>query len=149
MLVSNIWIKYFIVDLNQNSRVLLATTLGKTQGFAFLSFPSVIHLSFYCTVFQDVEVSLYLGVQAHPAAVQGVFAESWGATHVVLPCGGVDHFQGLVADRPVHAEVRCLAWLPGLSVANTWNTPKCFHTSALIFSLSVLERSKQGWAVFV
>lgn len=65
------------------------------------------------------EASQYLGVQAHPAAVQGVFAEPRGATHVVFPRGGVDHFQGLVTDRPVHTEVWCLARLPGLSVANT------------------------------
>lgn len=60
---------------------------------------------------------LYLGVEAHPAAVKGVFAESWRAAHVILPRGCVDHLQRLIADRPVHTKVWCLARLPGLSIA--------------------------------
>lgn len=64
---------------------------------------------------------VYLGVQAHPAAVEGVLAEARGAAHVVLARGGVDHLQGHVAHRPVHAEVRCLARLPGLCVTYSWN----------------------------
>lgn len=63
-------------------------------------------------------LSSYLGVEPHPAAVEGVFAEARGASHVVLPCGGVDDLQGLVAHRPVHAEVGRLPGLPSLRVAN-------------------------------
>lgn len=65
-------------------------------------------------------LSQYLGVEAHPAAVQGVLAEPRGSTHVVLPRGGVDHLQGLVTHRPVHTEVGRLARLPGLRVADSW-----------------------------
>ena len=62
----------------------------------------------------------YLGMQAHPAAVEGVFAEAGGAAHVVLPRGGVDDLQGLVAHRPVHAEVGGLARLARLRIADAW-----------------------------
>ena len=62
----------------------------------------------------------YLGMQAHPAAVESVFAEAGGTAHVVLARGGVDDLQGLVTHRPVNTEVRGLAWLTRLRVADAW-----------------------------
>ena len=66
---------------------------------------------------RHVRSVLYLAVQAHPAAVEGVFAQPRRSTQVVFPRGGVDHLQGLVAHRPVHAEVGGFAGLASLCVA--------------------------------
>lgn len=67
---------------------------------------------------QSEEPLADLGVEADPAAVQGVLAQARRSAHVVLPRGGVDHLQRLVAHRPVHAEVGRFARLPGLGVAD-------------------------------
>lgn len=61
-------------------------------------------------------------MESHPAAVEGVLAQSGSASHVIFASGGVDHFQSLVAHRPVHAEVWRLPGLPGFCIANSWNT---------------------------
>lgn len=66
----------------------------------------------------------YLAVQTHPAAIEGLFAEPGGSTQVVFPCGGIDHLQPLVPNRPVHAEVGSFARLAGLSVAYSFERKK-------------------------
>lgn len=63
---------------------------------------------------------IYLGMQAHPAIIQSILAETRGAPHVVLPRGCIDHLQYLITYCPIHAEVWRFAWLPGLCVAYTW-----------------------------
>lgn len=61
----------------------------------------------------------YLGVQAHPAAVQSVLTQPGWPTEVVFPRGGVDHFQALVSYSPVHTKVGRLSGLSSFSVTDS------------------------------
>lgn len=61
----------------------------------------------------------YLGVDAHPAAVEGVLAEARGAAHLILAGCSVNDFQTRVSHCPVHTEVRGFPWLTGFCVADT------------------------------
>lgn len=64
---------------------------------------------------------VYLGMDAHPAAVEGVLAEARGAAHLVLARCSVNDFQAGVSHCPVHTEVRGFPWLTGFCIADTWN----------------------------
>lgn len=62
---------------------------------------------------------LYLGVDAHPAAVERVLAEARRAAHLILASCGINDFQARVSYCPVHTEVGGLPWLTGFSIADT------------------------------
>lgn len=69
----------------------------------------------------------YLAVQAHPAAIEGMFTQSGGSTQVIFPCGGIDYFQAFISHCPVHTKVWCFSWLTSLCITNSYKTWKHDH----------------------
>lgn len=98
----------------------------------------------------------YLAVQAHPAAVQSVLTEPGGSTQVIFPCGGIDHLEALVSNRPVHTEVGSFPWLASLCVTYSCGTgttlqveveQSCFNCS-LVIQLKEYMREKSEFPDF-
>lgn len=84
-----------------------------------------------------LDIGRYLAVQAHPPAVQGVLTEPGWPTEVVLPRGGVDHFQALVPYSPVHTEVGGFSWLASFSITYSCEKQKfCFAQLLVDFQLN-------------